>query len=132
MATNYGSDTTCVSDTPLIDLQISDPQQVIGQRIARRLQTPRGGLAAIGDDPNFGLDIRQYTLARMNPSQLSQAQSQIAAECTKDEEVSAADVTIQFTNGGPMTVTIQLTSAAGPFTLTLAVSALTTALIFGG
>jgi hypothetical protein len=132
MATNYGSDTTCVSDTPIIDLQISDPQQVIGQRIARRLQTPRGGLAAIGDDPNFGLDIRQYTLARMNPSQLSQAQSQIAAECTKDEEVSAADVTIQFTNGGPMTVTIQLTSAAGPFTLTLAVSALTTALIFGG
>jgi hypothetical protein len=132
VATNYGSDTTCITDTPLIDLQISDPQQVIGQRVARRLQTPRGGLAAIGDDPNFGLDIRQYTLARMNPAQLSQASSQISAECTKDEEVSAADVTLTFVNGGPMIVTIQLQSAAGPFTLTLSVSALTTTLVFGG
>jgi hypothetical protein len=132
MATQYGYDTACVSDVGLVDVVLTSPQLVIGQRVARRLQTPRGGLAAIDPEAaDFGLDVRQFTLGRFDPSRLVQAQQQIAAECTKDEEVAAADVTVTFVNGGNMTIVIQLTSAAGPFTLTLNVSALTTELIFG-
>ena len=122
MAIYYGSDTLCVSDVPLVDVQTVDPFLLIGQRVARRLQTPRGGLAAFGDDPNFGWDVRQYTNGRLSPTNVDQAQRQIQSECLKDEEVLAAFVVITFVNGGALTISIQLTSSAGPFSLVLNVS----------
>lgn len=133
MATNYGYDTACVSDVGLVDVVVTSPQRVIGERVARILQTPRGGLSSV--DPssaaaNLGLDVRKFLLARMSASAIAQASGQISAECTKDEEVAAADVTLTFTASGAMTVTIQLTSAAGPFTLTLNVTALTVETVF--
>lgn len=129
MATNYGQDSSCVSDVGLFDLQITDPFILIGQRIIRRLTTPRGGLAAIGDDPGFGWDVRQLINAQLSPSSIVSYQAQIAAECMKDEEINAAAVTISGT-GGNISVSIQLTSSAGPFTLTLPVQNLTAAQIF--
>ena len=123
MSVNYGSATLGVSDVPLISLQTTDPFLVVGQRIARRLQTPHGGMAAIDASlANEGLDVRQYTLSRLAPSQIDQAQRQIAAECLKDEEVSGATVTMSFVNGGALTISIQLVAAPGPFTLVLNVS----------
>jgi hypothetical protein len=131
MATNYGYDTSCVSDVGLVDVVITSPQLVIGQRIARRLQTPRGGLASVDPEAaDFGLDVRQFTLGRMDAARKAQSQQLVQAECTKDEEVSDADVTLTVVNGGPMTIIIQLTSATGPFTLTLNVTALTVEAIF--
>lgn len=131
MSTDYGFDVACVSDTGLVDQVITSPQRVIGERVARRLQTPRGGLSAIGDDPNFGWDVRQYTLGRLAPSDISKAQQQVSAECTKDEEVESADVSITFVSGGSLTITIRLTAATGPFTLTMNVSQLTVTAVFG-
>lgn len=132
MATDYGFDTACVSDVGLVDVVITSPKLVIGQRLARRLQTPRGGLASVDPEAaDFGLDVRQFTLGRMDASRKVQAQQLISAECTKDEEVSAVDVTVSVVNGGPMTITIQLTSAVGPFTLTLNVTQLTVEVVFG-
>ena len=131
MATNFGSDTSCVTDLPRIDLQVTSPQKLIGQRIARRLQTPRGALAAIGDDANFGWDVRQYANGRLGPTTIATAESQIEAECTKDEQVQSASVKITPGTGGALTITVQLVSAAGPFTLTLSVDDLTVGAIFG-
>lgn len=132
MSTDYGAATLGVSDIPLMSVTSTDPYLVVGQRVARRLLTPRGGLAAIGDDPNFGWDVRQYTNGRLSPSALAQAQAQIKNECEKDEEVASADVTMTFVNGGALTITIKLTGATGPFTLVLPVQNLSAAQIFGG
>lgn len=129
MATNYGQDSSCVSDVGLFDLQITDPFLLIGQRIIRRLTTPRGALANIGDDPNFGWDVRQLINARLSPSTIAQYQSQITAECLKDEEISAATVTISGSNVS-YTISIQLTSSAGPFSLVMPVQNLTATQIF--
>lgn len=122
MAINFGSDTYCISDIPLIDLQVTDAKTLVAQRLARRLTTPRGGLAAIGDEADFGWDVRQYVNGRMSPALLSQAQQQIAAECLKDEEVASCDVSMSFVNGGALTITLQVTTADGPFSLVLNVS----------
>jgi hypothetical protein len=131
MATFYGSDTSCVDDLPLIDAQVTDPKVLIGQRIARRLTTPRGALALVSDDGNFGWDVRQYLNGKIAPNTTAVAQQQITDECLKDEQVESATVSIANA-AGVMTITIQVVSAAGPFTLTLDVRDLTTALIFGG
>lgn len=129
MATFYGSDTTCVSDVPLIDLQITNPNILIGQRIARLLQTPRGGFAAIGGDPDRGLDVRQFLNAKISPTTLAQAQQQIVNECLKDEEVQSATCTATMANG-VLTIALNIVAASGPFLLTLNVSQLTVDAVF--
>lgn len=130
-ATFYGSDTTCLTDVPLIDLQITDPNILIGQRIARLLQTPRGGLGVVGDDPNRGWDLRQYVNAKLPPDFVSQAQQQIVNECLKDEEVASATCLVTQPNGtGSIVVALNLVGAAGPFQLTLNVTSLTVTAVF--
>lgn len=134
MATNYGYDTACVSDVGLVDVVITSAQRVIGERVARRLQTPRGGLSSVDPTPdaaNFGLDVRMFTLGRIAATNTAQIANQISAECAKDEEVDGADVTVTAVNGGRMTIIIQLSSTAGPFVLTMNVSQLTVEVVFG-
>ena len=130
MATDYGVATLGISDVPLKSISSNDPFLVVGHRVARRLQTPRGGLAAVGGDPNFGWDIRQYTNGKMSQSTLAQAQQEIRNECLKDEEVLDAVVSFVYTFNGALTITIQITGASGPFALVLPVQNLTAAQIF--
>lgn len=129
MSTVYGSDTTCVSDLPLIDLQVTDAPLLIGQRIARRLTTPHGALANISDDPNFGYDVRQFINAKVSATQIASLKSDIEAQCYQDEQIETAQADVTFSNGA-LAITLSLVSSAGPFVLTLNVSALTTDLVF--
>jgi hypothetical protein len=129
MATNYGQDSYCLTDVGLFDLQVTDPFILIGQRVMRRLTTPSGALANVGGDPTFGWDIRQLINAILSPTSIAQYQSQIAAECSKDEEIQSATVTIAGT-GVNVTISIQLTSSAGPFSLALPVQNLSASQIF--
>lgn len=117
MSTFYGSDTSCVTDVGLIDQQVSSPALVIGQRIARLWQSPRGALGLI--DPaaaDRGVDVKQYVLQKMAPADIAVAQQQLANEALKDEEVSAITVTITVSNG-TLTITAQIVASTGPFTL---------------
>ena len=130
MATNYGQDSYCLNDILLIDTQVTDPIVLIGQRLARRLTTPRGALAAVGDDPDQGWDCLQYVNAKLTSAQITIAQAQIQAECLKDEEVLSAAVRMTF-SGNALTIAISGTSSQGPFNLTVAIDQLTVQLIFG-
>lgn len=129
MATFYGSDTSCVSDVGLVDVQITNPIVLIGQRLARRLTTPRGGLAAFGGPADFGWDVRQYILAKMTTATRTTAQAQIENECTKDEQVLSAEVDVSVV-GGVVKITVKGISSAGPFTLTGNVQQFTAAEFF--
>lgn len=126
----FGQDTSCLTDVGLVDTQITDPRILVGQRIARRLQTPHGALANIGDDPDFGWDVHQLINARLSPGTLSQYEQQISAECTKDECVQSATVTITQGAGGSVSISVDMQSSAGPFELVLSVDQLTSSLIF--
>lgn len=128
--TYYGSATQCVDDLPLISTQTTSPALIIGQRIARRLTTPRGALALIGDDPNFGFDVRQYINAKLTAQQRATAESDVTNEILKDEQVLSADVSMVIADNGNVSLEIKFTAAAGPFSLTLNVSQVTAALVF--
>ena len=130
MATNYGASTLGVTDVPLKSVTTTDPFLIIGQRVMRRLLTPRGGLASIGGDPNFGWDVRQYINSRLSATQVAQAQLEIRNECLKDDEVLDATVTLAYTFNGALTITIQLQAAAGPFSLVLPVQNLSAAQVY--
>ena len=130
MATFYGSDTYCLTDLPLIDVQVVDPKQLIAQRLVRRLSTPYGALGIIGDDADAGLDVRQYLNAALSPRQVSAIAQAVESELLKDEQVANCTATLTFA-AGALVIGLSVVSAAGPFTLTLNVSALTTTLVFG-
>lgn len=126
MATDYGTDTLWNGDVPLISVSTSDPFLVVGQRIRHRLTTPRGGLAVIGGEPNFGWDVRRYVLGRVSPSKLAQAEEQVRAEVVKDEAVQSAVVKFTYSQTGKtLTIEVDCTLAIGPLRLVLSVSALT-------
>ncbi len=129
MATFYGSDSYCIDDLLLIDLQVTDPKQLIAQRLIRRLTTPRGALKAINDDPEFGWDVRQYINAKLAPSTIVAAQVQIQVECLKDEQVASAAARVTI-NAGAIVITVDIRSAAGPFSMTMNVSSLSTEAVF--
>ena len=128
--TYYGSSTQCIDDLPLISTQTTSPALVIGQRLARRLTTPRGALALIGDDPNFGFDVRQYINAKLTPQQRATAEANVTNEVLKDDEVQSADVTMSIGDNGNVSIDIKFQAATGPFSLTLNVSQVSAALVF--
>ncbi len=124
-----GSDTSCVTDLSRIDLQITDPGILVGQRIARRLQTPRGALALIGGNPNFGLDVRQYVLAKQSPAQRQRIEGDVLAEVLKDQQVQSA--VVRCTSAGDYTsISVAFVIAEGPYLMTMNVDDLTTQLVF--
>lgn len=127
----YGQDTYDLTDLPQIDTQVIG-KQLIGLRIARRLQTPYGALALINDDPDFGYDILQLVDGRFNVNDTILAQSQMQAEILKDEEVQDANVSISRkpASQNAYNIDITLTSSAGPFKLTLEISQVTFKILF--
>lgn len=124
MATFYGSDTSMTTDVPLISINVSDPRTLIGQRLIRRLTTPRGGLAAVNGNPDGGWNVRQYMLKRVSPSTIGIAEQQVSDECTKDEQVKSASVTMTYAVK-KLSIVVQAMSAAGPFKLTIELTSTT-------
>lgn len=129
MATNpnpYGRGIAGISDWPKIFVFIGG-QQILGQDLAHRLQTPRGSLAW---DPDAGWDVRLLLRGALTQVQIHAAQGAISAECEKDERVNAAAVELTFiAAAGTLIITITITGAAGPFILVLSVDALTVAVL---
>lgn len=117
-APNFGSCWSCVYDLTMPSVMVSG-NQCVAEMIARRLQTPRGGLI---DDPNYGYDLTGWLDADITTPQLASIQSNVNAECVKDQRVLSAQSTVTLVQSGMLIVTIQLVTAAGPFTLTLSVS----------
>lgn len=96
--------------------------RVVAEAVARRLRTPRGGLSFY---PDFGLDLRGYLLAPLSQAGLSGIRAAVEAEAQKDERVLDASATVQFVSeGARLLVSLTLTTASGPFKLTLLVSKL--------
>lgn len=96
------------------------------QAIVRRLTTPRGALAVVGEDPNYGHDVRQYLHREMTRAQIAAAEQAIADEVEKDERVAAATVTLALdAQASQLTLDITVETADGPFTLILSISDIT-------
>jgi hypothetical protein len=125
MATDYGTDISCVNDFAP-DGRITSGRHILAEAICRRLITPRGRLI---DDPNYGFDLTGYTNDDMSPGDIAAMRVGIEAECLKDERVSAAVATASLAAGGILAVGITLTDGNGPFSLVLSVSATTISIL---
>jgi hypothetical protein len=103
------------------DMRMATGRDVLSQSLIRRQTTPRGSVLT---SPNDCLDVRQLLSAGMTQSQLQALASSIRTELLRDQRVNGAQVTITVnTATGATTIQESITSSAGPFTLTLTLTA---------
>ncbi len=120
----YGHDLSCISDLTS-DMAEVDGRINLGQALARRLQTPRGGLI---DDPNYGTDITAEIDNDMDTRAIARIASRVDAECVKDERVFSSKTTASFVSGS-LTLTIEIVDLAGPFKLIMLATNVTVELL---
>ena len=90
MATDYGVDVACSTDIDVY-FTLASGVKAVSDAIARRLQTPRGGLI---DDSSYGYDLRQLVNTPLTNTFEFEARTEIEAQCLLDERVDAVEVTI--------------------------------------
>lgn len=122
-----GVDLYCISDLDPAGRTVSG-SEALAQALARRLSTPRGALAAIGDDPGYGTDLRDYVGADTGAGAEAEIEAAVRVECLKDERVRDVDVTVSIADRA-LTVGVRVASTAGALRLVLAVTAVTVDLL---
>lgn len=133
MSVDYGSDLSCLTDlTP--NMAVVSGLRLVGEAIARRLQTPRGALL---DDSLYGFDVTGLVNADLSTSDIANLNAGITSECLKDQRVLSAKVTSEFIVQEPpslgyLKITISLGTGAGPFKLVLAANQVTVAILQTG
>lgn len=132
VSANYGTD---LAVTPNADgildiqptLQYATGLAVLVQSLICRQMCVRGSII---DSPNEGLDLRTYVRQGLTQQVLSSLPSVVQKELLRDERVLSAVVTGSYDTAlYSLTLTEALQTTLGPFTLTLAVTSLTVALI---
>ena len=121
---NFGHDLACTTDLDPAMAEV-DGTLLLGQALARRIQTPRGGLI---DDPNYGYDVRSFLNADVDSATIGQIGAKMDAEFLKDERVAKSVTSLTYT-AGVITSTTIITTNSGPFTLVLAISSVTVAIL---
>jgi phage baseplate assembly protein W len=121
---NFGQAWSCVTDLTS-PAQMVSGFRVVAEAIARRWQTPRGGLI---DDPNYGYDLSDYINDDLGPADLARIGQDAAAEAQKDDRVLNATVTLTLI-GSVLLAAGVFTTAQGPFRLVLSVSLVTVTLL---
>lgn len=126
MATDFGTDLSCLTDLSPTMATVSG-RRLLGEAVARRLQTPRGRLLK---HPDYGFDLAGHLNDDLSQADIAAIGSGVEAECLKDERVIAAAVVSTFA-GGTLTVVITITDADGPFVLVFAVTSASVTLVSG-
>ena len=128
---NYGTD---LAVTPNADgildinpmLQYASGLSVLVQSLICRQMCVRGSII---DAPNEGIDLRTYVRQGLTQEALGSLPSIVQKELQRDERVKSATVTGSYDTANTLTLNEVIETADGPFTLTLAVSAVTVTLI---
>lgn len=130
MTTEFGRDTSCM--TELRSGRFVTGPRLVGEAAYRRLTTPRGMLRGGDEEANYGIDLLDMIGSVATKADASALGGRISAELGKDERIELVDTTVVATTDGPSTafdITVQATTAEGPFTLQVRVSEVTIELL---
>jgi phage baseplate assembly protein W len=114
--TDFGIDLTAL---PELRFQLKDGLANLGEALARRLLTPRGGLFY---DPTYGWDLRRYINEVLDETTEYEMKVLVEQELEKDPRVYRATVEAVAKDLKRIYLDVLVETAQGPFRLTLAVS----------
>lgn len=131
--TTLGTDiATPVSAEGLLDLDptfaLATGRVQLAQAIGRRITTRRGSLAHIGDDSDYGIDVRDFLGSDADATSAFRIGALVDAEVLRDERVLGCSTSASIVDG-LLTLSLRLADAEGPFRLVLAVSGVTIELL---
>jgi hypothetical protein len=121
---NYGHDLSCLTDLDPAMLEV-DGRMLLGQALARRLQTVRGTLI---DDANYGFDLCGEIDDDLITRDIARITSQVDAEFVKDDRVLSSTSVGVFVSGA-LTLVCTIVDLIGPFKLTLVATSVTVAVL---
>ena len=103
----------------------------LGNALARRLQTPARFLHdAFGGDPDYGYDLRSQLNRATSLDGIAAIEAAVKDQVERDARVESAEVKASFDlAASTLSVAIDVQTAAGPFSLVLSVSDVTTELV---
>ncbi len=130
MATDFGTDTSCT--TSLRTGRLATGARLVAEAAYRRLTTPRGTLRGGEDEANYGLDLTACIGSAQTAADRAAMPGRISMELAKDERIVETRVTVTETTDGPATawdVRIEAGTTAGPFSLRLGVSEVSTTIL---
>jgi len=113
---DFGADLTAL---PELKFQLKDGLGNLGEALARRLLTSRGGLFY---DPTYGWDLRRYLNEVLDEATEYEMKILVEQELEKDPRVYRATVEGVAKDLRRIHLEVLVETAAGPFRLTLAVS----------
>jgi hypothetical protein len=99
----------------------------LAEAALRRLTTQRGTLFYA---PNYGTDVREALLARLDADGLRSWRKRIEGELQKDDRVRIVRANLSFSQAsGVLTIGVSGVTGEGPFAFTIAASALSADLL---
>ena len=126
---DYGVDVYALTD---IDpyFRLVSGQEAVAQAIARRLQTPAGGMLG---DPAYGYDLRGLVNTAKSLAELEEIRANVEAQCLLDLRVDIADVSLNLLDSGVCEIRIDLTLAGGETpTLTFQIDSSNVSVVYAG
>lgn len=132
MAVDFGRDVSC-GPGGLRSGRLVSGTLLVAEAAYRRLITPRGSLRGGKDEDEYGEDLTAFVGNVGSTAAAAALPGIIRIELLKDERILAVDasVVVTTTTAGAVAydVSISCDTAAGPFTLRLAVSDVTVELL---
>jgi phage baseplate assembly protein W len=102
-------------------------RRALAEASLRRLTTQRGTLFYA---PNYGTDVRELLLARLDSAKLAAWRSRIEAELLQDDRILEVEAELTLDAAAErLTLAVHATDGDGPFKFTLAVDRVTAALL---
>jgi phage baseplate assembly protein W len=127
---DYGTDISCAQDLDPYFGTVTGAEGV-AQALARRLQTPLGGLLT---DPTYGFDLRALLNSSFTRADVLALQSSIESQCLLDERVDSVgvDVSLPVLNGAATVQVSPVLVDGETFNLTFEISTSDSSLVFSG
>lgn len=122
---DFGIELSCTTDIAA-DSRMVSGFRVVAEAVFRRWTTPRGRLI---NYPNYGYDVTQHVNQDMSARDINEMCANLAAEAKKEQRVTGAAVVAVLGSDGVLTVTGTIDTAQGPFTMTVAASAVSVQLL---
>jgi hypothetical protein len=133
VSVDYGTDVQALDDLNDPEILVSGDLN-LAYALARRLMTPAGAMAEIGDSaPYDSIDIRDWfgkRFALVDRTAIDDLQQQCRQVLAQDARVQGGSVDVVATfNAGTLTVSVQGLGGSGPFAFVLQTSGVTAALL---
>jgi hypothetical protein len=129
----FGTDISCTTDLSTIDVLISN-NDMVTQRLIRRLSTPNGAMNLIDPDPasTISTDLSQYVNAKIDTNTSLTIQNDVNNVCLQDQAVlNVTTQTIAPTIANrTLIINTSGNTSQGPFSLTISIDQLNATILY--